>query len=239
MEAIRSEKEIDRILLSKRPDSQIMAELFPLVRQNSIPFQHVPEEKLNRITRKNHQGVIAFISQISYTPVEEILFSCFDKGKDPLVILLDQVTDVRNFGAIARSAECMGAAGIIIPERGSARINADAVKTSAGALLIIPVARVASLQDTVKYLKNSGLKIISASEKGDNLIFKTDLTGPLAIIMGAEDTGISPSLLKLSDNFIKIPMVGETASLNVSTAATVLLYEVVRQRITKTEPTFL
>lgn len=233
MEAIRSGREIDRILISKRPDSQIMNELFPLVRQNNLVFQYVPEEKLNRVTRKNHQGVIAFISQISYSPLEEILFGCYDKGNDPLVVVLDQVTDVRNFGAIARSAECMGVAGIIIPEKGSARINADAVKTSAGALLNIPVARVASLQDTLKYLKNSGLKIVAATEKGHTMLYDTQLTGPLAIVMGAEDVGISPSLLKLSDELVKIPMTGQTGSLNVSAATTVVLYEILRQRKSK------
>ena len=230
MEAIRSEKEIERILISKRPDSQIMNELFPLIRKYGISFQYVPEEKINRITRKNHQGVIAYISQISYTPVEEIIFGCFEKGRDPLVILLDQITDVRNFGAIARSAECLGADGIIIPDKGTARINADAIKTSSGALLRIPVAKVKSLQATLKYLKDSGLKIVSVSEKGEKILFKTDLTGPIALIMGAEDKGISPALQKLSADSVKIPMTGEIASLNVSAAATVILYEILRQK---------
>jgi 23S rRNA (guanosine2251-2'-O)-methyltransferase len=231
MEAVKSGKEIDRILISKRTDSQIMNELFPLIRQQEVPFQYVPEEKLNRVTRKNHQGVIAFISQISYTPVDAMLFKSFDDGKDPVIIILDQISDVRNFGAIARSAECMGAAGIVIPEKGSARINADAVKTSAGALMKMPVARVASLRETLNYLRNSGLKIIAISEKGEQMLYNSNLSGPLAIIMGAEDTGISPSLLKLSDEMLSIPMTGETESLNVSAAATVVLYEILRQRM--------
>jgi 23S rRNA (guanosine2251-2'-O)-methyltransferase len=231
MEAVKSGREIDRVLISKRPDSQIMNELFPMIRQQDVPFQYVPEEKLNRITRKNHQGVIAFISQISYTAVDAMLYKSFDEGKDPVIIILDQVSDVRNFGAIARSAECLGAAGIVIPEKGSARINADAVKTSAGALMKMPVARVASLPETLKYLKNSGLKIVAISEKGHQILFSANLSGPLAIIMGAEDTGISPTLLKLSDEMLSIPMIGETESLNVSAAATVVLYEILRQRM--------
>lgn len=230
-EAIKSEKEIDKILLIKKPDSHVMNELFPLIREHSIPFQYVPIEKINRITRKNHQGVIAFISHIAYFSIEELVFRCFNEGKDPLVLILDQISDVRNFGAIARSAESMNVTGIVLPEKGSARINADAVKTSAGALLKVPVARVSSLIDTVKFLKNSGLKVIAATEKASNMIFRSDLTGPLAVIIGSEDTGISTSLLKVSDELLAIPMKGEIGSLNVSSAATVVLYEILRQRL--------
>ena len=148
-EAIKADKEIDRVLLDKNSGNAIKQELFSLIRKRQIPFQFVPVEKLNRITRKNHQGVIAFISEISYSPVEEVIARAFESGRDPRFIILDQVSDVRNFGAIARSAECFGFSGIIIPEKGAARINADAVKTSAGALMNIPVSRVRSLDEAV------------------------------------------------------------------------------------------
>ncbi len=231
LEAIESGKEIDRVLFAKNPDSQINNEVFPLIRQHSIPFQFVPVEKLNRITRKNHQGVVAFISAVSYYPVSEIIMRCFDKGKDPFLLILDQVTDVGNFGAIGRSAECLGVDGIIIPERGNARINADSIKASAGALLRIPVARVRSLESTIEYLIDSGLKIIAGTEKAEKAAFDVTLTGPLAIIAGSEDTGISARLLKISHELIKIPMSGKIASLNVSAATAILLYEAARQRV--------
>ncbi len=230
IEAIRSGKEVDRVLIANKPESQVILELFPLVRLHEIPFQYVPYEKLNKITRKNHQGVVAFISSISYSPLEEIVASAFEKGNDPLIVLLDQISDVRNFGAIARSAECLGFSGIVIPIRGAARINADAVKTSAGALMNIPVARVRSMEHAIEYLKNSGLKIISVTEKADDLCYDKNLTGPVAIILGSEEKGISPGLLNLSDARVKIPMTGFTMSLNVSVAASVLMYEVWRQR---------
>ncbi len=168
LEAIKSGREIERVFMTKKPDSNLIAEeFFPVVLKYNIPFQYVPVEKLNRITRKNHQGVIAFISQISYSPLEEVITSVYESGKDPLFVVLDQVSDVRNFGAIARSVECLGFSGIIIPEKGAARINADAVKTSAGALLNIPVSRVKSLDKAMVVLRESGLKVISISEKTD------------------------------------------------------------------------
>jgi len=230
-EAILSGKEIDRILLSRKPDNQINNELFPLIRQHSVSFQFVPVEKLNRITLKNHQGVVAYLSPVSYYPLEEIIINCFDKGKDPLILVLDHITDVGNFGAIARSAECMGVDGIIISEKGGARINADAIKASAGALLRIPVSRVASLGSAVDYLAASGLRIIAGTEKAEKPADKVSLTGPLAIITGAEDTGISLSLLEKSHELMKIPMPGKITSLNVSAATAILLYETMRQRM--------
>jgi len=230
-EAIHSGKEIDRVLLTKKPDSEISNELFPLIRKHFIPFQFVPVEKLNRITGKNHQGVIAFISPVTYYPVSELIIRCYDKGKDPFLLILDRVTDVGNFGAIARSAECLGVDGIIIPEKGNARINADAVKASSGALLRIPVARVSSLASTMEYLKDSGLRIVAGTEKAETFAYTATLTGPLAIIAGSEESGISASLLKMSHELVKIPMPGETASLNVSAAVAILLYEAMKQRM--------
>ncbi len=231
MEAISSGREVDRVLLTTKPESQVMQELFPLIRLHEIPFQYVPYEKLNKITRKNHQGVVAFISSITYSPLEEIVTLAFEKGKDPLILMLDQVSDVRNFGAIARSAECMGFSGVAIPFRGAARINADAVKTSAGALMNLPVARVRSMEHAARYLRDSGLKIVSVTEKADHFCQTQNLTGPLALILGSEEKGISPGLLDLSDLQVKIPMSGQTMSLNVSVAASILMYEVTRQRL--------
>lgn len=230
IEAISSDIEIDKLFLARKSESSISVELINLAKEYEIPTKYVPVEKLNRITRKNHQGAIAFISSISYVPIEELVNSCYESGKDPLFIILDQVSDVRNFGAVARSAECMGFNGIIIPFKGAAKINADAVKTSAGALLKIPVSRVKSLANTIKYLKDSGVKIFSVTEKAEVSCYDTELDQPLALLLGSEDIGISEKLIHLSDEKIKIPMYGETESLNVSVAASILMYEVNRQR---------
>ncbi len=231
METILAGREVDRVMMVQKPDSEIVRELFPLLRKYNIPFQYVPVEKLNRVSRKNHQGVIAFLSMIAYSPLEEVVSSVFEEGKDPRFLMLDQVSDVRNFGAIARSAECMGFSGIIIPEKGSARINADAVKTSAGALMNIPVCRTRSLPAALSYLRDSGLKIVAVSEKADKFTFQVDLKGPLVFILGGEEKGISSTLLKETDFSIRIPMTGKTESLNVSVAASVVMYEQVRQEL--------
>lgn len=229
-EAIKAGKELDRLLIIKKAESEAVQELFKIARENEISCQFVPAEKLNKITRKNHQGVIAFISEISYYPFNELITSIYESGNDPLLLVLDGVSDVRNFGAIARSAECLGFNGIIIPEKRAARVNADAVKTSAGALMKIPVSRVKSLPNTLKELKNSGIRVCAVSEKTENRIYDTELTAPLALIVGSEDKGISDNLLFLCDNQFSIPMPGETESLNVSVAASIGMYEVVRQR---------
>jgi len=231
MEAISAGKDIERVLLQKKSESSAAQELFSILRQKNIEFQFVPVEKLNRVTRKNHQGVIAYISQVSYTPIEEIVSRAFESGRDPFILILDHISDVRNFGAIARTCECAGIDGIVIPEKGSVRITADAVKTSAGALMKIPVARVNSLRETLNYLTLSGLMILSATEKSGTDLYKTELTGPVALVMGSEDVGISQSLLELSNKRVKIPLMGEIGSLNVSVAAGVIMYEIIRQRL--------
>jgi 23S rRNA (guanosine2251-2'-O)-methyltransferase len=230
MEAINSGKEIDRILIKSGLSGELFKEFFDLVRKHQIPFQYVPIEKINKITRKNHQGVLAFVSPVSYFRIEDLLPGWFEEGKIPLVLVLDQVTDVRNFGAIVRSAECAGADAIIIPEKRSARINADAVKTSAGALHLMPICRTRHTLDAVRYLQDSGLKIVAATEKASSIYTDTKLTGPIAIVMGSEDTGIDPRVLSLADERVKIPILGKIESLNVSVAAALLMYEVVRQR---------
>jgi len=230
LEALEAGKEVDKILLQKGLRGDLFSEVLELSRQLDIPVQTVPIDRLNRITRKNHQGVVAFLSQISYHDLEQVMPTVYESGKIPLVLILDHITDVRNFGAIARTAECTGVDAIVIPSRGAAAINEDAMKTSAGALNVIPVCRAEKLQDVVKYLKASGLKIVSATEKGSMDYDADDLNVPLAIVMGSEDTGISVELMKLSDSLVKIPQHGKIGSLNVSVAAGVLLFEALRQR---------
>lgn len=230
IEAIRAGKQIDRLLVRKGLKGDLYFELINEVRAAGLKYHSVPSERLDRITRKNHQGVIAWLSAIEFQDIEIILPSLFESGTDPLVLLLDGVTDVRNFGAIARSAECMGVHAIIIPEKRSARINADAVKTSAGALNNIPVVRAGSIMKTVEFLKQSGLKIVAASEKSETGLDKIDLSGPLAVILGSEDKGIGRELLGEADIHVRIDTSGKTSSLNVSVAAGIILYEISRQR---------
>ncbi len=230
MEAVEAGKEIERIFINRQSTSAQMKHLKQVLRDHNINWQEVPVEKLSRLTRANHQDVICYISQISYAPVEEIVQRSFNEGKTPLLIVLDYITDVRNFGAIARTAECCGADAIVIPSTGSAQINADAVKTSAGALNIIPVCKVDSIKNTLLYLRESGLKIYAATEKGKKNSFDADFVSPCAIIMGSEDTGVSNDLLRMADDLLKIPLTGQIASLNVSVACGMLLHEVLRQR---------
>ena len=229
-EAISAGKEVDKILIRKDLTGELAGELFEMLRGSNIVVQRVPQEKLNSITRKNHQGVIAFISPINYQPIEEIVASLYEQGKVPFILVLDHLTDVRNFGAIARTAECAGVDAIIIPSKGSVSVTADAVKTSAGALMNIPVCRVQSLYSGVKYLKDSGLQIMGASEKSTTNYTDADMTTPLALVMGAEDKGISTEILSLTDTTVSLPQYGKIASLNVSVAAGVMIYEVLRQR---------
>lgn len=230
MEAIEAGKEIDKIMIRRELQGDLSKELFAMLKPLNIPVQRVPMERLNRFTRKNHQGVIAFLSAITYQKIEDIIPFLYENGKVPFVLILDGITDVRNFGAIARTCEVAGVDAIVIPARGSVSVNADAVKTSAGALMSIPVCKEESLSATIKFLRNSGLKVVSATEKAKDFYTQVDYKEPVAIVMGAEDLGISDESLRLSDNLVKIPQVGTIGSLNVSVAAGVLIYEVVRQR---------
>ncbi len=230
-EAIRAGKEIDRLFLQEGLRSDLSAELRKLTKEKGIHYTMVPGAKLNRIAAgKNHQGVVAFLTPVSFARIEDLLPGIFESGRTPLLLILDRVTDVRNFGAIARTAECAGVDAIIIPARGSAQVNADAVKTSAGALHKIPVCREDNLKATLDYLKESGLRIASCTEKGSTPHHSTDLTGPLAMIMGSEEDGISGEYLKRSDVRVLIPMRGTIGSLNVSVATGIVLFEVLRQR---------
>jgi 23S rRNA (guanosine2251-2'-O)-methyltransferase len=231
IETIKAGKEVDKVFIQKGLQGEHFAELFALLREYEIPYQHVPIEKLNRITRKNHQGILAFVSAIIYQPIEEIIQSIFEKGENPLILILDRITDVRNFGAIARTAECAGVHAILIPMQGGAQINADAMKTSAGALNNIPVSRSKNLGNTIDFLKNSGLQIAAATEKTDNYYYDIDMSVPTAIIMGSEEDGVSPAYLKKTDHKVRIPIMGTTESLNVSVATGILVFEAVKQRI--------
>ncbi len=230
IEAIKSGKEIEKVLLQKDVRNELTSEMVGLIKDYNFPIVKVPVEKLNRITKKNHQGSIAFVSPINYTSVEHMISSAYEKGENPFVLILDRVTDVRNFGAISRTAECAGLHGIIIPSRGSALINSDAVKTSAGALNYIPVARSENLKDVINYLKESGLFVVGCTEKTETKFYDLDLNCPLAIIMGAEEDGISEAYLKIVNAKGKLPVKGNIESLNVSVAAGVAIFEALRQR---------
>jgi 23S rRNA (guanosine2251-2'-O)-methyltransferase len=230
MEAILAHKEIDKILIDKEVNNDLVKELLKLAKDEKIPVVRVPDAKLNRITRKNHQGVVAHMSSIEYASLDNVIEECFSKGVSPLILVLDRITDVRNFGAIARTADCAGVHAIVIPEKGAAQINSDAVKTSAGALNHLPICRVKNLYYTVKDLKKMGLNVISVSEKTERLMYDADFSIPTALILGSEEDGISPELTGLSDEFVKIPMSGNIGSLNVSVSAGVVIYEAIRQR---------
>lgn len=230
MEAILAGKDIDKILVDKEVNNELVKELLSLAKQERIPIVRVPDAKLNRITRKNHQGVVAHMSAIQYASLDNVIESCFSKGIAPLILILDRITDVRNFGAIARTAECAGVHALVIPEKGSAQINSDAVKTSAGALNHLPIARVKNLYYTVKDLKKMGLQVVAVTEKTDQLMYQADFTLPTAMIMGSEEDGISDELMGQSDAAVKIPLSGKIKSLNVSVSAAVVIYEAIRQR---------
>lgn len=230
IEAIEAGKEIDKILVKKDLSSELAEELLKTAREHKVMVQKVPIEKINRITRKNHQGVLAFLSAVTYHKLEYVVPQLYEDGKTPFVVLLDGLTDVRNFGAIARTCDCAGVDAIVIPERNSVSVGADAVKTSAGALHYIPVCREHSLTWAVKFLKDSGYKIYGASGKATQSYIAPDYTTPVAIVLGSEEKGISDEILRLCDGLVAIPEYGHINSLNVSVAAGIMIYEVVRQR---------
>lgn len=230
IEAIKSGQEFEKIFLQKNLKNDMVRELYQVAAQTTAHISKVPLEKLNRFTRKNHQGIVAFISPVKYHRLDHLITGIFESGEDPFLLVLDRITDVRNFGAISRSAEGMGVHGIVIPSRNAAQINADAIKTSAGALTRIPVCRVDHLLDEINYLKGSGCKMVACTEKGNTTIFETDLTGPVALILGSEEDGITKEILKEADILATIPMQGHIASLNVSASSAICVYEVLRQR---------
>jgi 23S rRNA (guanosine2251-2'-O)-methyltransferase len=230
MEAVYAGKEIDKIYITRNSKGELMSELKKLLKEKNIAWQEVPVDRIQRITRNNHQDVVCFISAVSYAALSNVLPSVYEKGETPLILILDRITDVRNFGAIARTAECAGVHAIVIPSRGAATVTADAIKTSAGALNRVPVCKEENLRDTVAFLRDSGLRIAAATEKGKEMYFDNDLRGPLAIIMGSEEDGVSNDILRTADLLLKIPLLGKISSLNVSVACGVILYETLRQR---------
>ncbi len=230
MEAINSEKEIEKVLIRKGLTGPLYNELFDLIREKDVQYQFVPKEKIDALDQRNNQGVVAMIAPIPYQEIEDVLPQIMAEGKNPLILVLDQITDVRNFGAIARSAECAGVQAIVIPFKNSAKVTPDAIKTSAGALYNIPVCRVQNLKTLVRSLKKEGLRVVAATEKGEKMYTEADFTLATAVIMGSEDVGIDDALLRLADEQVKIPILGSIESLNVSVAASLMIYEAVRQR---------
>ncbi len=230
IEAIRSDKEIESLYIQRGIGGGLLSELKELMHEYGIVAQQVPIEKLNRLTQKNHQGAVAFISPIIYQKIENIIPEVFERGEVPLILVLDGITDVRNMGAIARTAECAGVHAIVIPAKGSAQINPDAIKTSAGALYKIPVCRHDNFMQTIRFLQESGLQLVCCTEKTKDDIYTPDYTPPTAIIMGSEEDGIRNDLIRIADHLAKIPMFGEIESLNVSVSTGVILYEAIRQR---------
>ncbi|WP_222984907.1 23S rRNA (guanosine(2251)-2'-O)-methyltransferase RlmB [Flagellimonas meishanensis] len=230
LEAIAAEQPINKIFLQKGLKGELYQELEATIRKTGISRSYVPVEKLNRLTRNNHQGAVAQISPVSFHDFEVLVEAVIQKETKPFLLLLDQVSDVRNFGAIIRTAECSGVHGIIIPKTGAAPITEDTVKTSAGAIFNIPIAKVEHLKDAIFYLQSSGISVVAATEKTDIELYDVDFDRPCAIIMGSEGHGISPSILALVDEQAKLPLLGSIGSLNVSVACGVFLYEVVRQR---------
>lgn len=231
IEAIQAGKEIDKIFLQKGLHNSLLSELNTLIKKGGIQTSFVPMEKLNKLTPQNHQGAVATISPIKYSDFETLVNQVVEMEEKPLFLLLDQLSDVRNFGAIIRTAECTGVHGIIIPKKGGAPLNGVAVKTSAGAAFNIPIAKVDHIKDAIYYLQGSGVHIVAATEKTDKTVYDVDFKQPTAIVMGREDSGVSSGVLKIVDTQAKLPLLGEIASLNVSVACGAFLYEVVRQRL--------
>lgn len=230
IEAIKAGKDVESIYIQRGISGGLILELKAILKDSQIPVHNVPVEKLNRMTQKNHQGVIAVISPITYQKIEDIIPMIYEKGETPLILILDSITDVRNMGAIARTAACVGIHAIVVPLKNAAQINADAIKTSAGALFTIPICRHASLLKTAQFLQESGLQIVACTEKTNDMIYAPDYTVPTAIVMGSEDEGISNEILRMANHLAKIPMQGTIESLNVSVATGVILYEAIRQR---------
>ncbi len=231
IEALEAGKTIDKVFLQNALQGPLYAELKTLLAKHKIRPNYVPIEKLNRFTRKNHQGVVAFISDVPFYKIEDILPQIFEEGRTPFLLILDRLTDVRNFGAICRTAECVGVDAVIIPEKGAAPINSDAIKTSAGAMYNIKICKENNLSHTVDFLQQSGVHVFAATEKAQKLIYEVDFKEPCALVLGNEETGISKEVLHHADEKIKLPIEGKTQSLNVSVACGAILYEAVRQKM--------
>lgn len=230
MEALRSEAHVEKLLIRRDMGGAAIQGVKQLAVEREVPWQPVPLEKLDRLTKAAHQGVVAFISQVALQDLDEVVQQAYDRGEDPLIVVLDGVTDVRNMGAIARSAECFGAHGLLVPKQHSARLGSDAIKSSAGALLRVPVCRVNELHAGIARARAHGLRVVACTEKAGKSLAECDLRGPLALVLGAEGEGISPALLESADDHCRIPMSGRTGSLNVSVAAGIALHAALVQR---------
>ncbi|MCW4468978.1 23S rRNA (guanosine(2251)-2'-O)-methyltransferase RlmB [Flavobacterium sp. MFBS3-15] len=230
IEAINSGKEIDKVFVQKDAQGDLMRDLMKTLKKHNINFSYVPVEKLNRLTHNNHQGAVASIAPIAFHNLEVLVETVMESGRTPLFLILDQLSDARNFGAIIRTAECTGVDGIIIQKQGSAPVNGDTVKTSAGAVFNVPICKVEHIKDAIFHLQGSGIRTVAATEKTEDNIYDIKLNQPIAIIMGSEDRGINPSVLKIVDEKARLPMFGSIGSLNVSVACGAFLYEAVRQR---------
>jgi len=231
IEVINSNQSINKVFLQKGLGGELFKELEMSIRKNGISVSYVPIERLNRFTKNNHQGAVAEISPVQFPDFEVLIEQIINTSKPPLLLLLDKVSDVRNFGAILRTAECSGVDAVIIPKSGAAPITDDTIKTSAGAAFNIPITKVDHLKDAIYYLQASGIKVVAATEKAKNDIYNIEFNGPSAIVMGSEGKGISSSILNMVDDKAKLPLLGDIGSLNVSVACGVFLYEVVRQRM--------
>ncbi len=230
MEAIKAGREIEKIYIQAGLSNDLIRELINIASASKVPYSFIPQQKLNSMSSKNHQGVICLLSIVQYAPLEAIIDRCYEQGREPFFLILDRITDVRNFGAIARTVECAGLDAIIIGEKGNAPISADAMKTSAGALNHLPVCRVKDMPKTFRLLKDNGIQVVACTEKAEETLYEMQLNSPLALVIGSEEDGISPEMLKAADHLAKIPIKGKIASLNVSVAAGVAIYEAVRQR---------
>jgi 23S rRNA (guanosine2251-2'-O)-methyltransferase len=233
MEAIAAGKQVEKIMIQTGQNNELVRDLMNKAKAANVPVSFVPQEKLKRMSSKNHQGVLALVSAVSFVSLDNVIHKVFSEGRDPILLLLDRVTDVRNFGAIARTAECAGVDAIVIPEKGNAPITSDAMKTSAGALNHLPVCRERDLKKTMLFLRESGIRVIACTEKTEKSIYDCALGGPVALLLGSEEDGIAEVLLRDADELARIPMKGKIGSLNVSVAAGVAVYEVIRQHSIK------
>lgn len=236
IEAIRAGKEIEKIMIQSGLANDLVKELISLARQHQVPYTFVPQEKLKKVSAKNHQGVICMLAAVSFASLDNLIDRAYSEGREPFLLILDRVTDVRNFGAIVRTAECAGLDGIVIGDKGNAPITSDAMKTSAGALNHLPICRAGDLKGTMRYLRENGIRVVACTEKAGQSLYETSLAGPIAIIVGSEEDGISETFLREADDLVKIPMKGKIGSLNVSVAAAIAMYEVIRTRLVSTPP---
>lgn len=230
MEAIKAGREIEKIYVQSGLTNDLIKELINTAKEHQAPYSFIPQAKLNRLSNKNHQGVICVLSAVQYASLENIIDKCYSEGREPFFLILDRVTDVRNFGAMARTAECAKLDAIILEDKGNAPITGDAMKTSAGALSHLAVCRVKDMKKTFKLLKENGIQLVACTEKTKVTLYELDLNTPIALILGSEEDGISPQMLKEADHLAKIPLSGIIESLNVSVAAGIAIYEAIRQK---------